>query len=450
MVRTAVATPPQPVVGTSIANDQALSGLLVTTGGTMNAEIDRELVADCAAAGIHVLGATTCDNLVRDAVRLAPGVVLCRDAARHQDAFFEQCALLSRVAPTPVLAFTSDPNPERIAQAVVSGIHGYIVQGYAAPRLRALALLAGARCTHEQQLRGQLDHLTHRLEERKVVDRAKGVLMRARSLDEEAAFRVLRTTAMHTHQRIGQVAGHVIEAARSAEAVNLAGRLRMLSQRIVKQRALGIAAAATPAHAASEAATCDQVDANLAALAGSVSRGSFGPLLDAVTTAWQQLRVALADAPDARALPALDALAEELLLQAGRLTDALETAGLVTRLRVVNVSGRQRMLAQRVAKTGLLATMAGSRRASAETDRRQAIVEFEAGLAYLREAPLGGRETLNALDDAGAAWQRLLAACDESASPAGRMALDEASEQLLAMFDRLTAGYQHSMNVLMG
>ncbi|MBS0447086.1 MAG: type IV pili methyl-accepting chemotaxis transducer N-terminal domain-containing protein [Proteobacteria bacterium] len=437
-----------PLASTACATEPApLTALIVATGGQLTTAADRELQADCAAAAIHVLGASACDNLVRDAVRLAPSVVLCREVPRHPG-FIEQCELLSRVAPTPVVAFTPDPDPQRMAQAVGAGIHAYVVQGYAAARLRPLVLLARARCAREQQTRGRLDDLTLRYEERKLVDRAKAVLMEARGLGEEDAFRVLRSTSMHTNQRIGQVAGHVVAAARSADAVNLAGRLRMLSQRFVKQRVLELAARAS--HGPGSADSRRQVEANLERLGKTVPRASFGALLDAVSAAWAELRSALPLAADAAALSAADAIAARLLDHAGRLTDALESAGLVTRLRVVNVSGRQRMLAQRVAKASLLRASGCPDGDAIANEQRVAASEFEAGLAYLRASPLGGRETVAALAEADRAWQRLLDACGRADTADGRTALDDASDVLLAMFDKLTADYQHSMNVLMG
>jgi AmiR/NasT family two-component response regulator len=438
--------------------DAGLSALLITDTAGLDARDDQALAADCEAAVIHVLGATSCDKLVRDTVRLAPAVLICRDATRHPS-FFDQCELLARVAPTPVVAFTGDADPDRIAQAVKAGVHVYVVNGYARARLRALTQLARQRCAHELQARGQLDDLTHRYEERKLVDRAKGILMQARSLSEEDAFRVLRSTSMHTNQRIGRVAGHVIEAARSAEAVNLAGRLRMLSQRLIKQRVLGLGSADPTRSQRLAAESAAQVDASIATLSRTVSRSAFGGLLDAVAATWQALRAALPAARLPEDLAAADALAERLLDESARLTDALESEGLVTRLRVVNVSGRQRMLAQRVAKTSLLGALGpGAHGAGANTARhaaqhaaqQQAIAEFEAGLAYLHGLPLGGRETRAMLLEAGVAWQGLLAARSQADTPAGQAALDDASEVLLAMFDKLTAGYQQSMNVLMG
>ena len=87
--------------------------------------------------------------------------------------------------------------------------------------------------------------MSHRFAERKLVDRAKGILMRARQVSEDEAFRVLRAASMHSNQRVGQVSQHVIDAARFAEAVNRAGQLRMLSQRLVKLYALLGAAASS-------------------------------------------------------------------------------------------------------------------------------------------------------------------------------------------------------------
>ena len=128
-------------------------------------------------------------------------------------------------------------------------------QGYAPQRLRPLVHLAQARQAREQELRGALAELSDRFEERKLVDKAKGILMRARQLSEEEAFGLLRTASMHGNQRVGQVSRQVIDTAEVAEAINRAGQLRMLSQRLVKLSALACtkseaAAAQTLLHSA--------------------------------------------------------------------------------------------------------------------------------------------------------------------------------------------------------
>src|SRR6185369_6331900 len=115
-------------------------------------------------------------------------------------------------------------------------------------RLRALVHLALARFAHERQLRDALADVTSRFEERKLVDRAKGILMRARQVSEDEAFKVLRMASMHSNQRVGQVSQQVIAAAGIAESVNRAGQLRMLSQRVVKLYALRVADASRAVH----------------------------------------------------------------------------------------------------------------------------------------------------------------------------------------------------------
>jgi hypothetical protein len=66
-------------------------------------------------------------------------------------------------------------------------------------------------------------------EERTLVDRAKGILMKAGGLSEDEAFRILRSASQRNQRRVGQVSRRLIDAARAAEAVNRAGQLRMLS-----------------------------------------------------------------------------------------------------------------------------------------------------------------------------------------------------------------------------
>ena len=112
------------------------------------------------------------------------------------------------------------------------------MNGYGPDRLRSLIHLAMARFKQDQLLRDELTDVQHRFNERKLVDRAKGILMRVRNISEDEAYVVLRKAAMQSKLRIGQVAQQVIDAARYADAVNRAGQLRMLSQRLVKLYAL--------------------------------------------------------------------------------------------------------------------------------------------------------------------------------------------------------------------
>ncbi len=410
-----------------------------------------DLAADLATVGIHVLGAATRSNLVRDAIRLAPDLIVGH-ALSPDDALFEACALLASTAPCAVTIFTSDPDAAKIERALRSGIHAYVVNGYGLNRLRSVLHLAQARFQSERALRGELAEVSQRFDERKLVDRAKGILMRARQVSEEEAFRVLRTASMHSNRRVGQVSQQVIAAAHYADAVNRAGKLRMLAQRLVKLCALRLAAPASAPDSALLADSIAQTDANIVALARSLSKATFGDLLEAVEAAWPPLRglVAAANLP-ASQLVELDRLAEHLLRQADQLTRHLETAGLVTTLHVINVSGRQRMWSQRFAKQallGLLLTGEPARRARDDLDAT--VTAFEQAMDYLRTIPLSTREIRESLDAADAAWTALVQASKQVRSAAGLQALSESSEALLALFERLTDQYERSMQVLMG
>ena len=403
------------------------------------------LQTDLEGAGIHVLGAVQRSNLVQEAIRQAPDLIVAHEQVVDEPVF-DAMALLQASAPRPVLLFTNDPDADKMTRALDVGVHAYVVNGYSAQRLRPLIHLAQARFAHEQRLRGELADVSHRFEERKLVDRAKGILMRARQVSEDEAFRVLRSASMHSNQRVGQVSQHVIAAAALAEAVNRAGQFRMLSQRLVKIYAL----AAMGVQSAPLAQSCERIDANLATLAKNLSKSTYGDLLDAVTAPWAQLKALLAAPVNASNLQEADALAERMLTQADRLAATLETTGSPTTLHVINVAGRQRMLSQRVAKLALLAVLLkGDAAAQAAQEAQRARQEFEEALAFLNTAPLTTRDIRESLDESGRVWSDMAKVLDRPQG-AGARTLAETSESLLALFDQLTQRYEHSMQVLVG
>lgn len=404
------------------------------------------LVADLQAAGTQVCGSHGRAELVRAAVQHAPDVVLIWEPQPGPE-LLEAVRLLGAAMPLPLMVFTSDVRAEPMEQGLAAGIDTWVVNGYGAGRLRPLIQLTLARHRQQRQQREELAELRRRLDERKLVDRAKGILMTARQVTEEEAFRLLRSAAMHTKQRLGQTSQQVIDAAHYADAINRAGRLRMLSQRIVKLYAL---AAAGVEVAGSRALLLDsslQVEQILSGLGKSLSQPTFGDLQGAVLQTWGGMQTLLGPAaPSTAGLLALDAQAEQLLEHADRLTQALEGAGLAPSLHVINVSGRQRMLAQRLAKRALL----GSLLPDAGQPVHDTVQAFEQGLAYLRDIPLSSAQIRELLAGADVAWQQMLAGARQPASAEGRLALASASEELLALFDRLTGAYEHSMQMLMG
>lgn len=399
------------------------------------------LAADFRAAGFEVLGPGDCAHLVRETLRAAPDVLVCW-APRPAPELLQSVATLQAQQEVPVLVFTQDAAVESLRDALEAGVHAWVVQGYAPQRLRPLVHLALARAAHEQQLRAQLADAHEKLEERKWVDKAKGILMRARSLSEEEAFQLLRTQSMQGNQRVAQLSRQVIDAARIAEAINRAGQQRMLSQRLVKLYALACSRTEAAAVALLMRESVARVEDNLATLESSLSGATYGDLIAAARNGWQAMRPLLYSEPGAAELARLDALAEAVLAQADALVLALESSGLAARVGVINTAGRQRMLSQRMAKQALLQAGEG---ALADT-----AAAFEEGLAQLRKAPLSTPEIREILDRGEAAWRQLRAAAPKAGQGAGRMHVAAASEELLETFDGLTEAYQHSIQVLIG
>jgi len=403
------------------------------------------LVADLESVGIHVIGAVQRNSLVQEASRLGPDVVVAQEAI-VSDGLLSAAALLQAGSPCPFVLFTGDTDVEKMARALVAGVHAYEVHGYGVQRLRAVIHLAQVRWAHERRLREALADVSDRFEERKLVDRAKGILMRARQVSEDEAFRVLRAASMHSHQRVGQVSQQVIAAAGHAEAVNRAGQLRMLSQRLVKLHALrSIAGDALLAE------SVRHVEANIASLDKSLSKATHGDLIDAVRAPWSALRAALTQPGGPAALADVDGHAERMLLQADRLVCALEAGAMMASLHVINVSGRQRMLSQRVAKQALLATMLGGTAAArAREEGENARSAFEEAMVYLRSVPLSSPDIVDALQAAARAWTALSTSLALERGSAGQRDLLDASEALLTAFEQLTERYERSMQILMG
>lgn len=398
------------------------------------------LADDLAFAGLQVIGSCDCGTLVRDALVRSPDVVVCWEA-QPREPLFQAAQTLAANAPVPMLVFTQDPSVELMRRALQCGIQGWVVQGYAPARLRALVQLTQARFAHELELRESLAELNHRFEERKLVDRAKGLLMRASQISEDEAFKLLRTASMQGNRRVGQLSQQVIDMARMAEAINRAGQLRMLAQRTLKAYALAALGGAAAESKALIAQSFERGEANLKALERLLSRPTFGDLVDALRKPWQAFNAELMPPFDAAQLGALDAAARAVLDAADRLVAALESAGLGGMLHVVNLCGRQRMLSQRLAKEALYGQADAARRTAAE---------FEAAQRTLAALPISTREIQQGLEQASHTYTALLAASQRVGSPEGRRALAASSEALLVVFETLTERYERSMQVLIG
>lgn len=120
-------------------------------------------------------------------------------------------AMSSLTRPTVIAVDRSDS--ESIRAAVQAGVSAYVVGGLSPERVRPVLEVAIARFNEFQSLRRELASAKSNLEERKVIERAKGILMKSRRLGEEEAFRLLRKMAMDRKRKLADIAREVVAAA---------------------------------------------------------------------------------------------------------------------------------------------------------------------------------------------------------------------------------------------
>lgn len=419
--------------------------VMTTTEAPLSADGLRQDLDD---AGIEVVDADTdVARLVQAVVRAAPDLVIAASAG-PSDALFEAARMLSTLAPCPFIVFTSDGDSAKIERAAGAGIHAYIVDGYAKHRLLSVIQVAGARFRHEQALKHEYSDLAQRYEERKLIERAKGVLMRSRRVTEDEAFELLRTLSMHSRQRLGVVALSVIDMSRAGEAVNRSGQLRMLSQRIVKCYAQVLNGLDADEAGRIHHDSVVRVEANLGILRKAISTKGYGDLVERVAATWQEVVAICAQPRDAARLALLDARADAMLKDAETLTEFLESSGLVASLHVINLAGRQRMLSQRIAKLCFLIALAPS--GARLTQLRELIASFQSAMDHLAGVPLTSPAIVADLQAATTEWQRLRSTLEALEKPDALDRISDASERLLVVMERLTDRYEQAMQVLIG
>jgi len=119
--------------------------------------------------------------------------------------------------PLPLVIFSEDSSEQCISQAVRAGAAAYVVDGLDAERVPAILQVALARFELMTDLRSELNLAQQKLAERKFIERAKGLLMKARGLSEDEAYHALRRMAMERNRRMGDVAKSVLEMAELIE-----------------------------------------------------------------------------------------------------------------------------------------------------------------------------------------------------------------------------------------
>lgn len=141
-----------------------------------------------------------------------PDLVLIEVESPSRDVL-EELTLASGPLERPVAIFVDRSDSDLTRSAIEAGVSAYVVDGLRADRIRPVIDAAIVRFNLFRQMRDELAATKAALEERKVIDRAKGLLMRAKGLSEDEAYAMLRRTAMDQKRRIADVAQALVLAA---------------------------------------------------------------------------------------------------------------------------------------------------------------------------------------------------------------------------------------------
>jgi response regulator NasT len=149
-------------------------------------------------------------ELLRAVDQLRPDIIIIDTDSPSRDVL-EHVAMISRDEPRPIVMFSSDAAPDSIRDAVRAGVSAYVVDGLDAARVKPIVEVAVARFGEHQRLCAELAEANLKLEERKLIERAKGRLMKARKLSEDEAYGALRKMAMERSVSIAEVSRRVLE-----------------------------------------------------------------------------------------------------------------------------------------------------------------------------------------------------------------------------------------------
>ena len=177
------------------------------------AERSRALRIGLLQAGYNIIAVLPTDIfLAQRLAQLQPDMIIVDAESEARDAL-EHVVVASRDARRPIVMFTNDEDTTHVKDAVAAGVSAYVVAGLAAERIRPILEVAMARFQHEQQLRRELADARSELSDRKVIDRAKGLLMQRQGLSEADAYGKMRKTAMDRGLKLGEVAQRILDVA---------------------------------------------------------------------------------------------------------------------------------------------------------------------------------------------------------------------------------------------
>ncbi len=184
--------------------------ILVIDENTIRASIIEEGLREAGHARVTVIHEV--QGVARIIDTLRPDVIIIDIENPNRD-MMEHLFQLTRTVGRPIAMFVDRSDTASIEAAVDAGVSAYIVDGLKKERVKPILDMAVSRFNAFNRLQRELADAKSALEERKIVERAKGILMKMRGLSEEEAFALLRQTAMNEKKKMSDIAQSVVTAA---------------------------------------------------------------------------------------------------------------------------------------------------------------------------------------------------------------------------------------------
>lgn len=182
--------------------------MLVSGGGKEGAAMEASL----AAEGFEMAGVfADKDDLAQRTGECRPDVIVIKAPSPNRK-LLTKIEAIRRQAPRPIALFCGEGDTEQINAAVEAGVNALVTTGDARQNLASTIDLAIAQFKKTNKLLKQRDRAATALAERKDIERAKGIVMKQRRLDEDAAYKFLRRAAMSRNVRLGRLAASIVEA----------------------------------------------------------------------------------------------------------------------------------------------------------------------------------------------------------------------------------------------
>lgn len=183
--------------------------ILLIDQNVMRASVLEEGLKEAGYADVTVV--RDMQNLLRRIVDEDPDVIFIDLENPNRDVL-EQMFQVSRCVRRPIAMFVDRSDTDMIKGAVEAGVGAYIVDGLKKERVKAILDMAVSRFNAFSELREELERARLALSERKVIERAKGILMREKGLSEDAAYGLIRKAAMNDSKRVAEIAQALVTA----------------------------------------------------------------------------------------------------------------------------------------------------------------------------------------------------------------------------------------------